>query len=99
MVTVYNDDGREARYSCSYEATTYGGPRCQSISARPVDTCVTALMLEALSPSAIDVSLQLPRISNSNGSNCTKAGSSDWNARTMKRRSRADATKLSILTP
>jgi DNA invertase Pin-like site-specific DNA recombinase len=59
MVTGYNDDGREARYSCSYEATTYGGPRCQSISARPVDTCVTALMLEALSPSAIDVSLQV----------------------------------------
>ncbi|GAC1583938.1 MAG: recombinase family protein [Sphingomicrobium sp.] len=59
MVTGYNDDGREARYSCSYEATTYGGPRCQSISARPVDACVSALILEALSPSAIDVSLQV----------------------------------------
>lgn len=59
MVTGYNDDGREARYSCSYEATTYGGPRCQSISARPVDTCVSALLLEALLPSSIDVSLQV----------------------------------------
>lgn len=59
MVTGYNDDGREARYSCSYEATTYGGPRCQSISARPVDACVGALILEALSPCAIDVSLQV----------------------------------------
>jgi hypothetical protein len=59
MVTGYNDDGREARYSCSYEATTYGGPRCQSISAHPVDACVSALMLEALSPSAIDVRLKV----------------------------------------
>ncbi|MGW9465742.1 recombinase family protein [Brucella cytisi] len=59
MVTGYNEDGREARYGCSYEATTYGGPQCQSISARPVDTCVTALILEALSPAAIDVSLQV----------------------------------------
>lgn len=59
MVTGYNDAGREARYSCSYEATTYGGPPCQSISARPVDAHVSALILEALSPSAIDVSLQV----------------------------------------
>ncbi|WP_226951498.1 recombinase family protein [Rhizobium terrae] len=59
MVTGYNDDGREARYSCSWEATTYGGRHCQSISARPVDACVSALVLEAISPSAIDVSLQV----------------------------------------
>ncbi|MBD9453665.1 recombinase family protein [Rhizobium sp. RHZ02] len=59
MVTGYNDDGREARYSCSWEATTYGGRHCQSISARPVDARVSALVLEAVSPSAIDVSLQV----------------------------------------
>jgi DNA invertase Pin-like site-specific DNA recombinase len=59
MFTGYNDDGREARYACNQMATTFGAPRCQSISARPVDTCVSALMLEALSPSAIDVSLQV----------------------------------------
>jgi DNA invertase Pin-like site-specific DNA recombinase len=59
MFTTYTDDGREARYACNWEATTYGAPRCQSISARPVDSCVGTLMLEALSPSAIDVSLQV----------------------------------------
>ncbi|UFS84960.1 hypothetical protein LPB79_31360 (plasmid) [Rhizobium sp. T136] len=58
-VTGYNDDGREARYSCSWEATTYGGRHCQSISARPVDARVSALVLEAISPSAIEVSLQV----------------------------------------
>src|SRR3546814_18218018 len=39
-------------------ATTYGDARCQSISARPVDKLVTTLILDALSPAAIDVSLQ-----------------------------------------
>jgi DNA invertase Pin-like site-specific DNA recombinase len=59
MFVTYNDDGREARYACNQMATTYGAPRCQSISARPVDEQVRALMLEALSPSAIAVSLQV----------------------------------------
>jgi len=59
MFTTYNDDGREARYVCNKEAVTYGGPRCQSISARPVDACVSAALLTALSPSAIEVSLQV----------------------------------------
>lgn len=58
MFTTYTDDGREARYVCHQIATTYGAPRCQSISARPVDTYVSALMIEALSPAAIEVSLQ-----------------------------------------
>jgi excisionase family DNA binding protein len=59
MCVTYNDDGREARYTCNQMATTYGAPQCQSISARPVDEQVSALMLEALSPSAIEVSLQV----------------------------------------
>jgi excisionase family DNA binding protein len=59
MFVTYNDDGREARYACNQMATTYGAPRCQSISARPVDKQVSTLMLEALSPSAIEVSLQV----------------------------------------
>ncbi|WP_046867885.1 recombinase family protein [Microvirga massiliensis] len=59
MFTTYNDDGREARYACNQMATTFGAPRCQSISARPVDERVSALMLDALSPSALEVSLQV----------------------------------------
>lgn len=58
MFTTYTDDGREARYVCHQVATTYGAPRCQSISAWPVDAKVSSLMLEALSPAAIEVSLQ-----------------------------------------
>ena len=59
MFTAYNDDGREARYVCNQMAVSFGAPRCQSISARPVDACVSAVMLDALSPSAIEVSLQV----------------------------------------
>ena len=58
MFTTYTDDGRDARYVCQQLATTYGEARCQSISARPVDKLITTLILEALSPAAIDVSLQ-----------------------------------------
>ena len=39
--------------------STYGAPRCQSISGRPVDALVAELMLSALAPSAVEVALQL----------------------------------------
>jgi hypothetical protein len=59
MFTTYNENGREARYVCHQMATTFGAPRCQSISAHCVDAAVSADMLEAISPSAIEVSLQV----------------------------------------
>ena len=58
MFTTYTDDGREARYVCHQLATTYGEARCQSISAWPVDRLISTLVLEALLPAAIEVSLQ-----------------------------------------
>jgi excisionase family DNA binding protein len=59
MSVGYHNNGREARYQCCQLATTFGGPRCQSVSAQPVDECVADLILTALAPSAIEVSLQL----------------------------------------
>ena len=59
MAVAYHNNGHEARYQCSQLATTFGGPRCQSISAPPVDGLVSELILGALAPSAIEVSLQL----------------------------------------
>ena len=59
MSLAYHDNGHEARYQCCQVATTFGGPRCQSVSARPVDGLVAELILAALAPSAIEVSLQL----------------------------------------
>lgn len=59
MSVGYHNNGREARYQCWQLATTFGGARCQSISAQPVDDHVANLLLIALAPSAIEVSLQL----------------------------------------
>jgi DNA invertase Pin-like site-specific DNA recombinase len=49
--------GGYARYACAYEAIHYAGPRCQSVAARPVDRVVEALVLRALEPSALELSL------------------------------------------
>ncbi|SDE59731.1 recombinase family protein [Belnapia rosea] len=59
MTLGYHNNGREARYSCCQEAVTFAGPRCQSVSAAPVDHAVGQLILAALTPSAVEVSLQL----------------------------------------
>jgi DNA invertase Pin-like site-specific DNA recombinase len=59
MALAYADNGHEARYLCNHLATTFGAPRCQSISGRPVDTLVAELMLVALAPAAVEVALQL----------------------------------------
>lgn len=59
MMLSYNDNGHEARYQCCQLATTFGGPRCQSLSAQPVDKLISGLILAALAPSAIEVSLQM----------------------------------------
>jgi hypothetical protein len=51
--------GGYARYNCSRLQTTYGGKFCLSVAARVVDDCVATLVLEALEPSALEVSLQV----------------------------------------
>src|SRR3954466_10011841 len=59
MFTTYTENGREARYVCHQMAVAFGGARCQSISAHCVDACGAAAMLDALTPGAIAVSLQV----------------------------------------
>jgi hypothetical protein len=55
MVALYSDG--YPRYACVQEAAVYAGPLCQSIAARSVDRVVEALLLRALEPSALEVSL------------------------------------------
>jgi DNA invertase Pin-like site-specific DNA recombinase len=59
MAVGYHNNGREARYLCNQLASTYGESRCQSVSAQPIDTALAELILAALTPSAVEVSLQL----------------------------------------
>jgi DNA invertase Pin-like site-specific DNA recombinase len=51
--------GGTARYSCSREATDYGGEHCVTIAARAVDKCAADLVMKALEPAALEVSLQV----------------------------------------
>ena len=59
MATQYSDNGHDLRYTCSRLAVDYGGALCQSLSGRPLDGLVGDLVLAALEPSALEVSLRL----------------------------------------
>src|SRR3954464_6391996 len=59
MVTLYPQGGRCLRYAGSREAVTYGGAPCQSFSGRCLDALVGELIMQALSPAAVEASLQL----------------------------------------
>jgi DNA invertase Pin-like site-specific DNA recombinase len=59
MATLYPEGGRYLRYACSREAVNYGGAACQSLSGRDLDALVGGLIVEALSPAAVEASLQL----------------------------------------
>jgi len=59
MVTLYPQGGRCLRYACSREAVNYGGATCQSFSGRCLDALVGELIMQALSPAAVEASLQL----------------------------------------
>lgn len=48
-----------ARYACSREQSDYGGKLCISVAAGAVDQCVAQLVIKALEPSALEVSLQV----------------------------------------
>jgi DNA invertase Pin-like site-specific DNA recombinase len=57
MTALYNNDGHAARYACTGQNSSYGEPFCQSLKAAPVDGKVTAVVLEALQPAALETSL------------------------------------------
>ncbi len=55
----YNNNGHAARYVCQAMKSSYGDPFCQSLEARPLDDLITRLMLEAMTPAAIEASIAL----------------------------------------
>ncbi|UEM07673.1 recombinase zinc beta ribbon domain-containing protein (plasmid) [Skermanella rosea] len=58
MTTQYRSNGHAARYVCNRAASSYAAPLCQSLVAATVDEAVTALVLQALEPAALEVSLR-----------------------------------------
>jgi DNA invertase Pin-like site-specific DNA recombinase len=59
MTTQYTNAGTGLRYSCCREAVDYGAPACQSLAGSTLDAHITALVLEALQPAALEISLQV----------------------------------------
>ena len=59
MAAQYPNGGRFQRYCCSRLAMNYGASLCQSLSGRALDALVSELMLQALAPAALEVSLHL----------------------------------------
>jgi DNA invertase Pin-like site-specific DNA recombinase len=46
------------RYACDYEFIEYGGPRCQSVTAAYVDQWIETLVLRAVEPASLELSLR-----------------------------------------
>jgi len=59
MAAAYNNNGSGLRYSCCHNAIAYGRARCQTLTGGPLDAFVSALVLQALEPAALEVSLQV----------------------------------------
>ncbi|MBI1220822.1 MAG: recombinase family protein [Rhodobacteraceae bacterium] len=57
MHAVYSHNGQAARYICNGMRSSYGDPICQSLKAAPVDAEVSRIVLQALEPAAIEISL------------------------------------------
>jgi DNA invertase Pin-like site-specific DNA recombinase len=51
--------GGNQRYSCANEAVDYGAKRCQSLAGHVLDEKLSELVLLALAPSALEVSLKV----------------------------------------
>lgn len=59
MATCYRTNGHDLRYQCSRGSVSKAEGSCQSVAGRAIDAAVETLLLEALRPSAIAVSLAL----------------------------------------
>lgn len=59
MATYYSNNGNKLRYSCTRMASDYAEPVCQSLLGNPLDGLITQHILEAIKPSALEVSLQI----------------------------------------
>lgn len=57
LTTAYQ--GTVPRYRCSQAHLRFGAPYCQSLGSRELDALVAGLILRALEPAAVEITLQL----------------------------------------
>jgi DNA invertase Pin-like site-specific DNA recombinase len=52
---------QEVWYVCDREHSTLGGPDCQSIAGPPIDEAIGALVIEKMTPAAVELALEIRR--------------------------------------
>jgi DNA invertase Pin-like site-specific DNA recombinase len=58
MSVAYTNNGRFVRYVCQQDKVSHAGDACQSLVGRPLEALVGGLILDALAPAALQVSLK-----------------------------------------
>jgi len=59
MATSYKNGGYGLNYACSRKMVDYAEDLCQSLSGKPLDELATRLVLQALEPAALEISLKM----------------------------------------
>lgn len=59
MTVQYTNDGDGLRYSCNRMAVDYGEPLCQSLTGNQLDELASKLVLRAMEPASLEVSLKV----------------------------------------
>jgi DNA invertase Pin-like site-specific DNA recombinase len=57
MAVWYATGRGPAYYLCAWDAAERAGPRCQSLTGRPLEEMITALVLEVMKPAKLELSL------------------------------------------
>ena len=57
MAPHYSSQMGQYRYSCARMKIDYGEAACQSLSGLTLDDCITALIIKALQPAALEISM------------------------------------------
>jgi DNA invertase Pin-like site-specific DNA recombinase len=57
MLVGYQTGRGPASYLCAWDASERAEPRCQSLTGRPLDELITALLLEVMEPAKLELSL------------------------------------------
>jgi DNA invertase Pin-like site-specific DNA recombinase len=57
LLVQYTNAGRGLRYSCARGRIDYGEPRCQSLSGQRLEALISAQVLSALQPAALELHL------------------------------------------
>jgi DNA invertase Pin-like site-specific DNA recombinase len=59
MSTYYTNNSNKLRYSCTRMSVDYHDPVCQSLVGNPLDQLIEEQILDALKPSALEISLKV----------------------------------------